>query len=101
MGKRLNELKKLKSRRNKYEHLYHQCTPLGDYKTMLWLPLDIEEKLKMFFIQKDPLQAELMIILILREYEDGGTKISHIEDRMVSNLSFDYLVLYRQTFLGI
>lgn len=49
----------------------------------LWIPLDIDEKLRMILAQKDNQQAEVMIALVIIESELCGHDVKKLEKRLV------------------
>ena len=53
---------------SKFKSINSKLKAMGDYKTQLWLPLPLEDKLSLYLAQNDLFEATLMGHMIFKEY---------------------------------
>ena len=71
----------------------------GDHRTQLWLPLPIEHKLLMIVSEHDKREAELMSLLIFRQYFQQIKTIKKLDNKMensIKNLLYDRYISFSQ-----
>lgn len=66
--------------------LYKKLKSVNDLKSPLWMPLTLEEKISLAIQQKSTKQFGLMILLIMKQYEDDYRQSFKTDQLIVSNL---------------
>ena len=102
-GQSSNEIEKLKFRRIQnliFKQINNSCCQVGDYRTQLWLPLPVEHKLLMTISEHDKREADLMSLLIFKQYSLQTKNLKRLDDLMessVKSLFYErYISLWQQ-----
>ena len=57
------------SQKNQASNYYlKSVNKLSDYRSCVWFPMSMEDKLRMILYQTDQVEARLMIMLTIRQY---------------------------------
>ena len=102
-GQSSNEIEKLKFRRIQnliFKQINNSCCQVGDYRTQLWLPLPVEHKLLMTISEHNKREADLMSLLIFKQYSLQTKNLKRLDDLMessVKSLFYErYISLWQQ-----
>ena len=59
-------------------HCLKSVNKLSDYRSCVWFPMSMKDKLRMILYQTDQVEARLMIMLVIREFGEIEQKGSFI-----------------------
>ena len=96
LAKRLSSLEACKTTKQKFNKLYKYWASIKDYRTALWLPLSLNQKLKMLLFQRDPFEFNIMCTLIMKELESQKRIAAKMDNLLEKTLNS---VIYQKYFL--